>query len=92
MSTMHNEPVSARYERNQKSVAIAFRNGPEMSLPVRLLEMIAWSDEADGWVAIAPSNEQLEAVAIGGNHLYWDELGQDFLGSDLMAGVYGRPE
>ncbi|MEL7053619.1 MAG: hypothetical protein AAGM45_17795 [Cyanobacteria bacterium J06588_5] len=89
---MHNDPVSARYERSKKAVVVTFRNGAEMSLPVRLLEMITWDDKADGWVPISPSDEQLEAVAVGGDHLYWDEIGQDFLIPDLMAGIYGRPE
>ncbi|MBE9060982.1 hypothetical protein [cf. Phormidesmis sp. LEGE 11477] len=33
---------------------------------------------------------QLEAVDLGGEHVYWDEIGQDFRVSDLKAGIYGR--
>ena len=92
MSTTHNDPVSAQYNAKKKTVVIAFKSGAEVSLPVRLLEMITWSDDVDGWVSIAPSDAELEAVEVSGNHLFWDELGQDFLIADLMAGVYGRPE
>lgn len=92
MSTMRNDPVNARFESSRRVVVVTFADGSEIAWPVLLLEMIIWSEKDDGWVQIKPTNEQLEAVCVGGDHLYWDELGQDFLISDLMAGVYGRPE
>lgn len=39
---------------------------------------------------VEATEEQLEAVEPGEDHVYWDELGQDFRISDLKAGIYGR--
>jgi len=42
------------------------------------------------WVPIEATEAQLEAVELSREHIFWDELGQDFRISDLKAGIYGR--
>ena len=39
---------------------------------------------------VESTEDQLEAVELGGEQIYWDELGQDFLICDLKASIYGR--
>jgi hypothetical protein len=48
---------------------------------------------ADAWLPLAGlTDEQLANVEVygGGQYILWDELGQVFKVSDLLAGVYGR--
>ncbi|MEO1396475.1 MAG: DUF2442 domain-containing protein [Cyanobacteria bacterium J06634_5] len=53
-----------------------------------MLELVRY--DGNVWVPVEATEEQLEAVDLGGDHVYWDELGQDFRISDLKAGIYGR--
>lgn len=41
-------------------------------------------------VPVEATEAQLEAVELGREHIYWDELGQDLRISDPKAGIYGR--
>lgn len=48
---------------------------------------------ADAWLLLAGlTDEHLANVEVysGGQYILWDELGQVFKVSDLLAGVYGR--
>lgn len=65
-----------------------FIDGSACIWPVRLLEMVRY--DGNDWVPVEATEEQLEAVELGEDHVYWDELGQDFRISDLKAGIYGR--
>ena len=45
----------------------------------------------DGYVAIAPSDNELSAVELfGGDSTLWDKLGQIFRIEDLQNHIYGR--
>ena len=83
-----NKAVDAYYDRDRKALVIEFADGSAGIWPVRLLEMVKYDGNA--WVPVEASEAQLEAVELGGEHVYWDELGQDFRICDLKAGVYGR--
>ena len=85
---LHNKAVKARYDRERKALVVDFADGSAGIWPVRLLEMVRYN--GDAWVPVEASEEQLEAVELGGEHVYWDKLDQDFRVSDLKAGVYGR--
>lgn len=85
---LHNKAVNARYDRERKALVVDFADGSTNIWPVRLLEMVKYENNA--WVPVEPTEAQLEAVELGGEHIYWDALGQDFRISDLKAGIYGR--
>jgi hypothetical protein len=85
---LRNRAVNAYYDRDRKALVIEFADGSAGIWPVRLLEMVRYDGNA--WVPVEASEVQLEAVELGGEHVYWDELGQDFRICDLQAGIYGR--
>lgn len=84
-----NSAVSVEYRRDSKVVVISFADGSQTSWPVRLLEMTERTN--DGYVAIAPSDDELLSVELfGGDSILWDELGQIFRIEDLQNRIYGR--
>jgi len=85
---LRNKAIDAHYDHERKAVVIDFADGSAGIWPVRLLEMVIYDGNA--WVPVEATEAQLEAVKLGGEHIYWDELGQDFRVSDLKAGIYGR--
>ncbi|PZO15656.1 MAG: hypothetical protein DCF25_13410 [Leptolyngbya foveolarum] len=85
---LHNKAINAHYDRERKALVVVFADGSAGIWPVRLLEMVSYDGNA--WVPIEATETQLEAVELGGEHIYWDEIGQDFRISDLKAGIYGR--
>lgn len=85
---LHNKAIRAYYDRKLEALVIDFADGSAGIWPVRLLEMVRY--DGDDWVTVEATEAQLEAVELGGDHIYWDELGQDFRISDLKAGIYGR--
>jgi hypothetical protein len=85
---LHNKAISAHYDRERKALVVEFADGSAGIWPVRLLEMVKYDGNA--WVPVKATEAQLEAVELGGEHIYWDELGQDFRICDLKAGIYGR--
>ena len=85
---LRNKAIKARYDRERKALVVDFADGSASIWPVRLLEMVRY--DGDAWVPLEASEEQLEAVELGGDHVFWDELDQDFRVSDLKAGIYGR--
>ncbi|MEO0520879.1 MAG: DUF2442 domain-containing protein [Cyanobacteria bacterium P01_A01_bin.116] len=85
---LHNKAVNAHYDRERKALVVDFADGSASIWPVRLLEMVRY--DGNNWVPVEATEAQLEAVELGGEHVYWDELDQDFRISDLKAGIYGR--
>ena len=85
---LHNKAVNAHYDRERKALVVDFADGSASIWPVRLLEMVRY--DGNNWVPVEATEAQLEAVERGGEHVYWDELDQDFRISDLKAGIYGR--
>ncbi|MEL7067077.1 MAG: DUF2442 domain-containing protein [Cyanobacteria bacterium J06581_3] len=85
---LHNKATNAYYDRERKALVVDFADGSTSIWPVRLLEMVRY--DGDDWVPVEATETQLEAVELGGEHIYWDELDQDFRISDLKAGIYGR--
>ena len=85
---LRNKAIDAHYDYERKAVVIDFADGSAGIWPVRLLEMVRYDGNA--WVPVEATEAQLETVELGGEHIYWDELGQDFRVSDLKAGIYGR--
>ena len=83
-----NRAVNAYYDRDRKTLVVEFADGSAGIWPVRLLEMVRY--DGSDWVPVEATDTQLEAVELGGEHVYWDELGQDFRIDDLKAGIYGR--
>ena len=82
---------SVIYDADTKEVIVVLKDGSRHAWPVRLLEMV--KSEADGWVPLEGiTDHQLSDVQVygGGRYILWDELGQAFQISDLLAGVYGR--
>jgi hypothetical protein len=63
-----------------------------MALPVfgRFVYLRWVRYDSNDWVPVEATEAQLEAVELGGEHIYWDELDQDFRLADLKAGIYGR--
>ncbi|MGB3571237.1 MAG: hypothetical protein WA783_10060 [Phormidesmis sp.] len=80
--------IDAHYDCERKALVVDFADGSAGIWPVHLLEMIRYNGNA--WVPIKATEAQLSAVVLGGEHVYWDELGQDFRIADLKAGIYGR--
>ena len=79
------------YDADTQEVAVVLKDGSRHVWPIRLLEMV--KSEADGRVPLEGiTDRQLSNVQIygGGRYILWDELGQAFQISDLLAGVYGR--
>jgi hypothetical protein len=79
------------YDAVTKEVVVVLKDGSRHAWPVRLLEMV--KSEPQGWVPLEDvTDHQLSAVQVygGGRYILWDELGQSFQISDLLAGVYGR--
>ena len=79
------------YDVTTKEVVVALRDGSRHAWPIRLLEMV--KSEAAGWVPLeGVTDRELSDVQVygGGRYILWDELGQAFQISDLLAGVYGR--
>ena len=85
---LRNKAIKAHYDCEKKALVIGFADGSAGIWPVRLLEMVKY--DGHDWVPVEATEAQLEAVELSGEHVYWDELGQDFRISDLKAGVYGR--
>ncbi len=85
---LRNKATNAHYDRECKALGVDFADGSAGIWPVRLLEMVRY--DAQAWVPVEATEVQLEAVELGGEYIYWDELGQDFRISDLIAGIYGR--
>lgn len=85
---LRNKAINAHYDRAHKSLVVEFADGSASMWPMRLLEMVRY--DGRNWVPVEATETQLEAVEPGGERVYWDELGQDFLISDLKAGIYGR--
>jgi hypothetical protein len=84
---------SVVYDATTQEVVVTLRDSSRHAWPVRLLEMV--QSEADVWLPLAGlTDEQLANVEVygGGQYILWDELGQAFKVSDLLAGVYGREE
>ena len=84
---------SVVYDATTQEVVVALRDGSRHVWPIRLLEMV--QSKADAWVQLEGlTDEQLAKVEVygGGQYILWDELGQAFKVSDLLAGVYGREE
>ncbi|PZO09756.1 MAG: hypothetical protein DCF25_21340 [Leptolyngbya foveolarum] len=77
---LHNKAINVRYDRDRKALIVDFADGSAGIWPVHLLEMVRYDGNA--WVSVEATEAQLEAVALGGEHVYWDELGQDFRISD----------
>lgn len=79
------------YDATTKAVVVVLRDGSRHAWPIRLLEMV--KSEAAGWVPLeGVTDRELSDVQVygGGRYILWDELGQAFQISDLLAGVYGR--
>ena len=85
---LRNKAINAHYDRERKALVVEFADGSAGIWPVRLLEMVRY--DGNNWVPVEATETQLEAVALGGEHIYWDELGQDFRICDLKAAIYGR--
>lgn len=85
---LRNKAISAQYDRERQALVVEFADGSAGIWPIRLLEMVTYDGKA--WVPLETTEAQLEAVELGGEHVYWDELGQDFRIADLKAGIYGR--
>lgn len=82
---------SVIYDAAAREVIVTLKDSSRHAWPVRLLEMVR--SEPDGWVPLENVTEQqLAAVEVygGGQYILWDELGQSFRISDLLAGIYGR--
>ena len=82
---------SVTYDATTEEVVVVLKDGSRHSWPIRLLEMV--KSEAEGWVPLTGITEhQLSNVQVygGGRYILWDELGQAFQITDLLAGVYGR--
>ena len=82
---------SVVYDATTREVVVTLRDSSRHAWPVRLLEMV--ESGADAWLPLAGlTDEQLANVEVygGGQYILWDELGQVFKVSDLLAGVYGR--
>ena len=82
---------SVTYDAATQEVIVVLKDGSRHTWPVRLLEMV--KSEAEGWVPLEDiTDQQLSDVQVygGGRYILWDELGQAFQISDLLAGVYGR--
>ena len=90
LNSISNTAGTAHYDRSTKALSIGFVDGSTLTIPVRLLEMVVY--RKGEWVAIEPTDEQLEAVELGvrGDRVIWDELEQCYRISDLKAGIYGR--
>ena len=86
----HSPAIDAHYDRKCKAIVVDFADGSVGIWPVRLLEMVRY--DGNDWVPVEATEAQLEAVELGGEHIYWDELDQDFRISDLKAGIYGRKD
>jgi hypothetical protein len=79
------------YDATTREVVVTLRDSSRHAWPVRLLEMV--ESGTDTWLPLAGlTDEQLANVEVygGGQYILWDELGQVFKISDLLAGVYGR--
>ena len=79
------------YDAETKEVVVVLKDGSRHAWPVRLLEMVR--SESDGWVPLeGVTDRELSDVQVygGGRYILWDELGQAFQISDLLAGTYGR--
>jgi len=85
---LRSKAINAHYDRERKALVVEFIDGSAGIWPVRLLEMVRY--EGNDWMPVEATDDQLEAVELGEDHVYWDELGQDFRISDLKAGIYGR--
>lgn len=85
---LRNKAIDAHYDRERKALVVDFADGSAGIWPVRLLEMVEY--DGNDWVPVEATEAQLEAVELGGEHIYWDELGQDFRICDLKSGIYGR--
>jgi len=85
---LRNKAINAHYDREQKALVIDFADGSAGIWPVCMLEMVRY--DGNDWVPVEATEAQLEAVELSGEHVFWDELGQDFRISDLKAGIYGR--
>jgi len=85
---LRNKAIHVHYDRGRKALVVDFADGSAGIWPVRLLEMVRY--DGNDWVPVNATEAQLEAVALGGEHVFWDELDQDFRIADLKAGVYGR--
>ena len=82
---------SVTYDATTKEVVVVLRDGSRHAWPIRLLEMV--KSESAGWVPLeGVTDGELSDVQVygGGRYILWDELGQAFQISDLLAGVYGR--
>jgi hypothetical protein len=82
---------SVTYDAKTQEIVVVLRDGSRHAWPVRLLEMV--KSEAEGWVPLEDiTDRQLSEVQVygGGRYIMWDELGQVFQISDLLAGLYGR--
>ena len=82
---------SVTYDAATREVIVVLKDGSRHAWPVRLLEMV--KSETEGWVPLEGiTDQQLSDVQVygGGRYILWDELGQAFQISDLLAGVYGR--
>ena len=73
---LRNKAVNAHYDRERRALVVEFADGSASIWPVRLLEMVRY--DGNDWVPLEATEAQLEAVELGGEHIYWDELGQDF--------------
>ena len=85
---LRNNAIKAHYDRERKALVIDFADGSAGIWPLCLLEMVRY--DGNDWVPVEATEAQLEAVELAGEHIFWDELGQDFRISDLKAGIYGR--
>jgi len=85
---LRNKAIDAHYDRERKALVVDFADGSTSIWPVRLLEMVKY--DGNDWALVEASEAQLEAVELGGEHIYWEELGQEFRIGDLKAGIYGR--
>jgi hypothetical protein len=85
---LSNKAIKAHYDRERKALVVDFADGSASIWPVRLLEMVRY--DGNDWVPVEATEAQLEAVELDGEHIYWDELNQDFRLADLKAGIYGR--
>lgn len=85
---LHSPAIKAHCNRERKAVVVDFADGSVGTWPVHLLEIVRY--DGNDWVPVKATEAQLEAVELDGEHIYWDELDQDFRISDLKAGIYGR--
>jgi hypothetical protein len=84
---------SVIYDAITREVVVTLRDSSRHAWPVRLLEMVR--SGANAWLPLDEvTDEQLAKVEVygGGQYILWDELGQAFKVSDLLAGIYGREE